>query len=212
MRKVLLGVVAMSVLLTGQSFAATIDFRKPVWNPHGSNEQTVGQVSAIAIDGPRDVSLFWATDDGFGVDGGRNDRERDEINNNEELAVTFASPFLVTGFLVTDLFANETLDGRTFNERGQFRINGGNWITFTGTQNSGASNGELAVNFAGVLVSLLEFRAAPGGMLDPQGLRNDFSVATIEFTPAAVPEPTSMLLLGSGLVGLATRFSRRTRT
>jgi hypothetical protein len=210
MRKVMFGVLAMSVLFAGQSSAATIDFRKPIWNPNGSNEKTVGQVTAIALNGPDDVSLFWSTADGFGVDGGRRDREQDEINNGEELVISFASPFLVSGFLVTDLFAHETLDGNHFfNEQGQFRINGGSWLTFTGTQPSGASNGELFVGFGPTLVSLLEFRAAPGGPFISDGLRNDFSVATIEASPPAVPEPTSLLLLGSGLVGLAARFTRK---
>ena len=96
MRKVLLGVMAMSVLMAGQSFAATIDFRKPIWNPNGSEEKTVGQVTAIALNGPFDATLFWSTADGFGVDSGRFDRERDEINQGEELVIAFASPFLLS--------------------------------------------------------------------------------------------------------------------
>jgi hypothetical protein len=211
MRKVMLGVLAMSVLITGQSFAATIDLRKPIWNPNGDNTKTVGQVTAFALDGSGDPSLFWSTTDGYGVDGGKHDRERDEINNNEEIAISFASPFLLTGFSLTNLFAHENLDnGAFYDEHGQYRINGGTWITFTGVETGPSTNGELFVNFTGILASLLEFRAAPGGGLDPRGLRNDFSVATIEASsPAAVPEPTSLLLFGSGLVGLAARFTRK---
>src|SRR5690242_5107225 len=95
MRKVLIGVVAMSVLVAGQSYASTIDFRKPIWNPNGANSKTVNGVTVTAEPGYAD--LFWATDDGFGIDSGRHDREHDEINNQEHLLITFSKPFLLTG-------------------------------------------------------------------------------------------------------------------
>lgn len=205
MRKAMLGAMAMSVLITGQSFAATIDFRKDIWNAHGANSKTVNGVTVTANPGSAD--LFWASDDGFGIDGGNNDREHDEINNQERLLITFANPFRLTSILVTDLF-RETLDGVTYDEIGEFRINGGAWEVFSGVETRHENpNGEVFFNPAGITdVMTLEFRA---DTFDRGGLRNDFSVARLEGSPAAVPEPTSMLLLGSGLVGLAARFRRK---
>jgi hypothetical protein len=54
-------------------------------------------------------------------------------------------------------------------------------------------------------VLTLEFRA---DIFDSGGRRNDFSVALLEGAPA-VPEPTSLLLLGSGLIGLAARVRKK---
>jgi len=202
MRKVLFGAVAMTMLVTSQSYAGTIDFRNPIWNPGGANARAVNGVTVTAE--PGSVGLFWAADDGFGIDGGTSDRERDEINNREHLLITFADPFALAGVLITDLF-EETVDGVTFDEIGEFRINGGEWEAFSAfATRSDNPNGEVFFSPPGIDdVTTLEFRA---DTLDG-GRRNDFSVAVLE-EAASVPEPASLLLLGSGCISLAYRRRR----
>jgi hypothetical protein len=204
MRMAMFGAMALAVMVTGQSsYAATIDFRNPIWTPNGANSTTVNGVTVTAQ--PGSARLSWASDDGFGIDSGRNDREHDEINNQEHLLVTFASPFTLTGVLFTDLF-EEAHDGVTLAEIAEFRINGGEWEAISGLGNQpGTSNGEVFFNPSGMFdVTTLEFRA---DTFDPGGRRNDFSVALLEGSPT-VPEPASLVLLGTGL-GLAGIRRRR---
>jgi hypothetical protein len=204
MRKVILATLALSALCASQSFASTIDFRKPIWNPNGAGRKTVGDVTVRAE--PLGANLFWSPLDGFGIDSDPGDREDDEINNNEILKIAFEHGFRLTGVLITDLF-RETLDGITYDEIGEFRINGGEWEAFSGTATRRDNpNGEVFFSPPGITdVWTLEFRA---DTFDFGGRRNDFSVALLEGSPS-VPEPTSLMLLGSGLVGLVARYRRK---
>jgi hypothetical protein len=204
MRKAVLGALLLTALCASPSLASTIDFRKQIWNPNGAGSKTVGDVTVTA--NPYGSKLFWSTEDGFGIDSDPGDREDDEINNNERLVITFTRPFQLTGVLITDLF-RETLDGITYNEIGEFRINGGEWEAFSGVETRRQNpNGEVFFSPPGIEdVWKLEFRA---DTFDFGGRRNDFSVALLEGSPS-VPEPTSLMLMGTGLIGLATRIRRK---
>jgi len=204
MRKALFGAMAMAVLVTSQSFAGTIDFRTLNWNPNGAHSKNVNGVTVSA--GPGFANLFWAADDGLGIDGGTGDREGDEIDDQEYLLITFAKPFALSGVRITNLF-EETLDGVTYDEVGEFRINGGEWQAFSAFATRSVNpNGEVFFQPPGINpVTTLEFRA---DTFDDGARRNDFSVAGLEGS-FDVPEPASLLLLGTAFSGLAC--FRRTR-
>jgi len=72
---------------------------------------------------------------------------------------------------------------------GDFRASGGS--ATVGIRNTGAPGNGQVLQWS--------FNQADGSLRSGQAL---------EFTPAAVPEPTSMLLLGSGLA-LASRLRKR---
>ena len=182
-----------------------IDFRSTEWGY--AVEQpfyTVGKVTATAYKENQELGKLYQNNvDGLGVLSG----EPDEINYPEWLGVSIQSEMLLTGVWITDLFDyDENNSGENFGaaEYGYLVLNNDttttiNFCAYAG-QYLGESNGELWVSFGGLMpVSSIDFY--PGGSEITPNFKNEYSVAG--FTGEPVPEPATMLLFGTGLVGLA---------
>lgn len=188
----------VSVALGSTAFALSINFTDGSWNgAQGQNSFTThtSNIDLFAAPSPTaKLSVNYIggpSGDNSGMDGlGIND---DEITQGgtERLNVVFSTPVTLSSVYITDLFLNEGPTGQS--EVGMYSLNGGAFTSFTSV---GASNGALTLNIFQSDISSILFKSSADSW-------SDFSVKGLTYQAQSVPEPSTLLLLGAGLVGLA---------
>lgn len=202
MKKVFAAALAFVAFSAVQASALTIDFTNNVWQPDFlADNKTVGNTSVYSTpDNAGLGALSWSNTDGFGV---TSLVDLDPtIGTAERVRVQFSQPFTLTSFLFGGLVGANIPFVGYIGEVGFYSINGGSW-----TQVNGNSGGNVTVNLAPVVVTSIAFGYTTGTLSDftVKNLVGDFQTTQ----PPSVPEPTSMVLLGSGLVAIAARARRK---
>ena len=195
-----------------------IDFRTAAWA--GANgEGSFGPIDGVTANTytlfAGAAELYQDSKDGLGIRGG----EQDEIDrleflwidlNHHGVGLPYGPGLEVTGVWITDLFDGP--DGGHIGEQGLLLLwVGDSFVDFTFSGNdSDQANGEQYVDFGGTYLAHTAIFAALNIADGINPADNEFSVAG--FTQP-VPEPATMLLLGSGLIGLAgfgrKKFSKK---
>jgi hypothetical protein len=219
-------VIIFSMLLIfgqlGWSHAMLIDFRSGDFSSADGLPSFTYNPAGLTINAnPSGARLYQDSTDGIGI---RHSYENDEIEGSERLHLSFSTPQYLEKITFTDLFyESKNYGSGSFYEKGQYSFDNSNWVSFQAdfSQQSG-TNGELTLSFASNPIITSVWFSAPGRQNWDNNYRgyledHEFSVAQIGVSSAAVdvsptPEPSTMLLLGSGLVGLVgfrRKFRRR---
>ena len=136
---------------------------------------------------------------GAGINGGILDYSHSEINQIEVLTLSFLDPQTVTALGFAKLVANEGVPPFTYNEKGDYRVNGGSWVTFTAAN----SNGNLSLNVLLPGVTTLDFRPSNPSAIN---VLYDYTLANVTTTP----EPGTGMLVSSLLaLGLPLIYAKR---
>lgn len=196
MKKAILGALVLSAFTAVQASAITIDFTSNAWNPNGNGSKTVGNTTVEAVNTEGSEDLSWDDDYGLGVNSQGSDSE--QIEENEYLQVNFSQAFSLTSFSASRLFDDED---------GYYRLNStGSWIKFDGTD----SGSKTVILASPTMVTSLQFGYNPSlNTNDAFFLKNLVGDFQQTQTPPSVPEPTSMVLLGTGLAGVIARARRK---
>lgn len=201
-------VVILSFFFLSPALATYVDFR--AFSPDTDGNNMVDSPYTDTLFGTVTVTfqnastggdqLWWDNEDGFGIY--NPGYEIDEIEFPEMMRISFSSAVYVDYFDLTDLFY-EGSPGYEYEEIGWYTFDGdfiSSKFVFSQTDHSilpsPASNGEYRLDI-NQLISEIWF-SSPGNEICRQN--HEFSVAGVEVSP--VPEPGTMLLLGSGLIGL----------
>lgn len=139
---------------------------------------------------------LWQDDiDGLGI---IKDWEDDEIEWDEQLQISFSSLVKVNKISIADLFIEWG-----YTERGLYSYDeGGSWITFDAEEFMGGSNGELTID-VGVNTASLWFTG------DISANRGQYEYAVQKIDVELVPEASTLIMLGTGLIGVAFYTRRR---
>jgi hypothetical protein len=191
-KKTLAAALAFVAFSAVQASAITIDFTNAAWNPNGDDTITVGQTTVASVPQIPLGTLSWSNSNGFGVTSWLDPEPT--VGSWEALTITFLQPFVMTSFSLANL---GILDS------GFYKVNGGATQSFSGTL-----SGNKTVSFSPVAVTTLVLG------YDNFQLISDFNLKSVtgDFQttqPPSVPEPTSMVLLGTGLAGLVARARRK---